>query len=73
MRYCSRMRDDEYRRFHEACLAMAAQSSDTNVRARWLALADTWLKRTIEQHDPYRVVKHESWTRWGKRYALGDN
>jgi len=61
VRYRSTMRDDEYRRFYEACLTMAAQSSDADVRARWLAMADAWLKRTTEQHDPYRVAKHKPW------------
>jgi hypothetical protein len=52
MRYRSPMRDDEYRRFYEACLAMAAQSQDTYVRARWLAMADAWLKRATNIKTP---------------------
>jgi hypothetical protein len=40
---------DEYRRLHVACLDMARQSSTLpDVRARWLAMADVWLKRAIE-------------------------
>ena len=39
------MRPDEYRRLYEACLAMAAQSTDADVRARWLAMAEEALKR----------------------------
>ena len=39
------MRVDEYRRLYEACLAMAAQSNDADVRARWLAMAEEALKR----------------------------
>jgi hypothetical protein len=46
------MHDDEYRRLHEACLAMAAQSEDTYVRARWLAMADAWLKRATNIKTP---------------------
>src|SRR6516225_8717182 len=52
IRYCSPMRDDEFRRFYEACLAMAAQSTDTDVRARWLAMADAWLKRATNIKTP---------------------
>ena len=39
------MCNDEYRRLYEACLAMAAQSSDADVRARWLAMAEVALKQ----------------------------
>ena len=52
MRYCSLMRDDEYRRLHEACLVMAAQSPDTYVRTRWLAMADACLKRPTNTKTP---------------------
>jgi hypothetical protein len=34
------MRPDEYRRLYEACLAVAAQSTDADARARWLAMAE---------------------------------
>jgi len=61
MRYRSPMRDDKYCRLHAACLAMAAQSTDADVRARWLAMADAWLKRVTEQQNPYRVAKHKPW------------
>ena len=59
------MRQDSYYRLHEACLAMAAQSQDTYVRARWLAMADAWLKRVTEQQNPYRVAKHKPWAHTG--------
>jgi hypothetical protein len=42
------MRQDRYRRLHEACLAMANQCSEPEVQARWLAIADAWLKRSTE-------------------------
>ena len=35
---------DEYCRLHMACLDMARQASLPDVRARWLAMADAWLK-----------------------------
>jgi len=65
MRYRSPMHDDEYRRLHAACLAMAAQSTDADVRARWLAMADAWLNRVTEQQNPYRVAKHQPWAHTG--------
>ena len=43
------MRDDEYRRLHAACLAMAKQSTEPDLQARWMAAADTWLKFATEQ------------------------
>jgi len=43
------MRHDEYRRLHAACLAMAKQSPTPDVRARWQAMADVWLKRATEE------------------------
>jgi hypothetical protein len=42
------MRQDSYRRLHEACLAMANQCSEPEVQARWLAMAEAWLKRATE-------------------------
>jgi hypothetical protein len=45
------MRPDDYARYsrlHEACLAMANQSIVADERARWLAMAETWLKRATE-------------------------
>jgi hypothetical protein len=39
------MRRDEYYRLHAACLAMAGQSTEPDVRARWLAMAQVWLKQ----------------------------
>jgi hypothetical protein len=52
------MRDDEYRRLHAACLAMAKQSTEPDLQARWMAAADTWLKLAAEQHSrPGRALK----------------
>jgi hypothetical protein len=43
------MRHDEYFRLHAACLAMAKQSTEPELRARWLAAAVEWLKLATEQ------------------------
>jgi hypothetical protein len=40
-------RVDSYRRLHEACLAMAKQSTEPEVQARWFAMADAWLQRSM--------------------------
>ena len=53
------MRQDSYRRLHEACLAMANQCSAPEVQARWLAMADAWLKRSMEISERRGVMKHE--------------
>jgi hypothetical protein len=45
------MRSDEYCRIHAACLAMAKQPGKAEVQARWLAMAEVWLKRATEQHE----------------------
>jgi hypothetical protein len=42
---------DEYRRLHAACIDMASQSNMPDLRARWLAMADVWLRRAIELRD----------------------
>jgi hypothetical protein len=42
------MRQDTYYRLHEACLAMANQSTKPEVEARWLAMAEAWLQRSME-------------------------
>jgi hypothetical protein len=42
------MRQDHYQRLHEACLAMANQSTEPEVQARWLVMADAWFKRSLE-------------------------
>jgi hypothetical protein len=42
---------DEYSRLHVACLDTARQSSPPDVLARWLAMADVWLRRAIEPRD----------------------
>jgi hypothetical protein len=46
------MRNDEYRRLHEACLAMAKQAIEQKMRDRWSAMAEAWLKRATELHEP---------------------
>jgi hypothetical protein len=51
------MRRDGYCRLHEACLAMANQSTEPEVRARWLAMAEAWLQRSMELSEPRGVVK----------------
>jgi hypothetical protein len=45
---------DEYRRLHAACLAMAKQSTHHEVQARWLAMAQAWLRRATEMREPSR-------------------
>jgi len=42
------MSHDEYRRLHLACLDLARQTSLPDVRARWLAMAEAWLKVAID-------------------------
>jgi hypothetical protein len=56
-RYCSPMRSDDYHRLHVACLAIAKQSTEPDLRARWLAAADAWLKLATEQHERSRSVR----------------
>lgn len=53
------MRRDGYCRLHEACLAMANQSTEPEVQARWLAMAEAWLQRSMEVSEPRGVVKHK--------------
>jgi hypothetical protein len=53
------MRQDSYCRLHEACLAMANQSTEPEVQARWLAMADAWLQRSMEISEHRGVMKHE--------------
>jgi len=51
------MRPDDYSRYcrlHAACLAMANQSIVADERARWLVMAEAWLKRATELHDQSR-------------------
>jgi hypothetical protein len=50
------MRHDEYCRLHEACLAMAKQVTEQKIQDRWLAMADAWLKRSMELSARRRVV-----------------
>jgi hypothetical protein len=45
------MRSHEYFRLHATCLAMATQSANAEVQARWLAIAEIWLKRATEWHE----------------------
>ena len=42
------MRRDEYIRLHAACISMAKQSTQPDVQARWLAMAEVWWKQAIE-------------------------
>jgi hypothetical protein len=58
------MRQDSYCRLHEACLAMAEQCTDPEVKARWLAMADAWLQ-AIEINEPRGVMKHKPWAHTG--------
>ena len=53
------MRQDSYYRLHEACLAMANQCTEPEVQARWLAMADAWLKRSLEISEHRGVMKRE--------------
>ena len=59
------MRQDSYYRLHEACLAMANQCTEPEVQARWLAMADAWLKRSMEISEHRGVMKHEPRARTG--------
>jgi hypothetical protein len=49
------MRPAEYRRLYEVCFAMAAQSTDADVRARWLAIAEEALKQF--EIEPARKIR----------------
>ena len=53
------MRQESYYRLHEACLAMANQSTEPEVQARWLAMAEAWLQRSLEINEPRGVMKRE--------------
>jgi hypothetical protein len=53
------MRQDSYCRLHEACLAMANQSTEPEVQARWLAMAEAWLQRSLEIGEPRGVMRRE--------------
>ena len=58
MRYRPPMRSDDYHRLHEVCLAMAEQSTEPDLQARWLTAADAWLKLATELHSrPGRALK----------------
>jgi len=45
------MRSDDYRRLHGACLMMAQQSKLPDMQARWLSMAQAWLKRASVSND----------------------
>jgi hypothetical protein len=45
------MRRDEYIRLHAACISMAKQSTQHDVQARWLAMAEVWWKKAMEAHE----------------------
>jgi hypothetical protein len=53
------MRQDSYCRLHEACLVMAEQCTDPEVKARWLAMAEAWLQRSMEISEHREVVKRQ--------------
>jgi hypothetical protein len=40
------------------------QCSEPEVQARWLAMADAWLKRSMELSEHRRVMKHELSEPW---------
>ena len=65
MRYRSPMHDDEYLRLHAACLAMAAQSTDADVRARGLSMADAVAEASYRKQNPCTVAKHKPWAHTG--------
>jgi hypothetical protein len=48
------VRPDDYHRLHVACLAIAKQFTEPDLRARWSAAADAWLKLATEQHERSR-------------------
>jgi len=52
------MRQDAYCRLHAACLAMAEQSIEPEVKARWLVMADAWLARSMDLNENRGVAKH---------------
>jgi len=54
------MRPDDYARYsrlHAACLTMASQCTEPDVQARWLAMAEAWLKRATELRDLSRHTR----------------
>jgi hypothetical protein len=63
------MRHGEYYRLHEACLAMANQCTEPEVKARWLVMADAWLQRSTEISEHREVMKHEPRAHTGPQSA----
>jgi hypothetical protein len=49
------MRSDKYHRLHAACLAMAKQSTEPDLQARWLAAADALLKLATDERKHSRA------------------
>jgi hypothetical protein len=48
------LHSQDYHRLHIACLAMAKQSASPEVKARWLAMAEAWLQRSMELNERRR-------------------
>ena len=48
--------DLKYRRLYEACLAMAEQSTDADMRARWLAIAEEAVKQFESEPPMVRIL-----------------
>jgi hypothetical protein len=55
------LHSQDYHRLHIACLAMAKQSASPEVKARWLAMAEAWLQRSMELNERRGLMKHEPW------------
>jgi len=64
------MRNNEYRRLHEACLAMAKQATEQKMRDRWSAMAEAWLKRVTELDG--RLHRHKASLRAAGAVAPAD-
>jgi hypothetical protein len=56
------LRSQDYHRLHIACLAMAKQSTLPDVQARWLAMANEWLKLAAEEGSRSRRGAHNTGT-----------
>ena len=52
------MSSDEYSRLHEACLVMARQPIEPDLRARWIALAQASSKLANNTDKKRRSVRH---------------
>src|SRR6516165_6888658 len=67
------MRSDEYYRLYMACVAMAKQSTDFEVQARWLAMADTWLRWATERREPSSATQRTLPTSTSSNRQLEDS